>query len=170
MILLTVVAVGAATISVQAAAPPDHGMMMRMHGMHAMGMKVQAGDVPGGMHMDMMEHVATLLKLNDDQKASFKQLHEDFQAKVEPLFEQHRKLSDQLQEALAADNPDPKTVGTLVIQAQQVQQQIKAAHDDLESKVGAILTPEQKIRLEVLHDLHEGGPEGGLPPFGHPGM
>jgi Spy/CpxP family protein refolding chaperone len=164
MILLTVVLLAAATISVQAAGSEGHRIMM-MHGMHGMAMKTPGGDGLPGMRMDMAEHIATVLHLADDQKATFKQLHEDLQAKVEPLFEQSGKLSDQLEQALAASNPDPKTVGALVIQQHQIHQQIKAAHDDLMTKMSAQLTADQKVRLEVLQDMHEGGPEGGLPRF-----
>jgi Spy/CpxP family protein refolding chaperone len=166
MILLTVVLLAAATISVQAAGPEGRRVMM-MHGMHGMAMKTPGGDGDfAGMRMDMAEHMATVLHLTDDQKVTFKQLHEDLQAKVEPLFEQSRKVSDQLEQALAASNPDPKTVGALVIQQHQIHQQIKAAHDDLITKMSAQLTADQKVRLEVLQDMHEGGPEGGLPRFG----
>ncbi len=119
-------------------------------------MKMRGGH--GEMHGEMMEAHFAALGLTEDQKAAAKQLHEELRAKAEPLMEQVRERHEALQTMLDGANPDPATVGNQVIAAHQTRTQLKALHEDFKTRFTALLTDEQKEKLEQFHERH-GDPE-----------
>ncbi|HEX6899340.1 MAG TPA: Spy/CpxP family protein refolding chaperone [Thermoanaerobaculia bacterium] len=131
-----------------------HGMKMKMRGDH------------GKMHGEMMEAHFAALGLTEDQKAQAKQLHEELRAKAEPLMDQVRGHHEELQTLLDGANPDPATVGNHVIAAHKTREQLKALHDDFKTRFTALLTAEQKEKLEQFHERH-GDPGDHFRGFGH---
>jgi Spy/CpxP family protein refolding chaperone len=137
---------------------PDGGPhgKMKMRGEH------------GKMRGDMMEAHFAALGLTEDQKASAKQLHEELRAKAEPLMERLHEQHEQLQTLLEGANPDPATVGRQVITAHQTKAQLQALHEDFKTRFAALLTDEQKEKLEQFHERHgDGERRHGGPGFFH---
>lgn len=105
----------------------------------------------GGDHAAMMaEH----LGLNDSQKATLKQLHKETEAKAAPLMEQRHALMEQNHEALEAGNADATEIGTRMIAAWELGQQIRALHEEAMGKLSAVLTADQREKLGEMKERH----------------
>jgi Spy/CpxP family protein refolding chaperone len=109
---------------------------------------------PGGGPMMNIDRLADYLSLTAAQKAQVQQLHEKLKQTVEPLFEEHRRLADEVRAALDA-NEDAATVGAAVIAAHEQGKKIRAAHDQFSTDVEAILTPAQLSRWRALQDARK---------------
>ena len=108
---------------------------------------------PEGAEMHSCE-APDFLNLTADQKAQWDALHADLKKSVEPLFAQQRAAHDALHTALESANPDPTALGQQLLAIHAIERQIKSAHDAVEAKVAAILTPEQKLKLDALKSVH----------------
>ena len=104
----------------------------------------------------MLGRMARALDLTEDQKASVKALMAEQRKAVEPLRAQHRELRQQIRQQLDSGNPDPAAVGRLTIQAHTVGEQLRDARAQMKDKISALLTPEQKTRLDALEKAHGG--------------
>ena|ERR1022692_4047524 len=104
------------------------------------------------------DEMASALGLSADQKTQWDAIHQQLGASVKPLFLQHRVAEDQLQVLVEATNPDPTAVGTQFLAMRAIDKQIKAAHESTKAKIDAILTPDQKTKLDAMHSKMEGGP------------
>ncbi len=104
--------------------------------------------------------------LSDEQLAQVKQLREDFEATMDPLFEQGHALRESLRTELESDSASVETVGNLVISGHDVRNQIQATRQNLRESFEAILTPEQ---IEKLRGSRERGHRRGFGRrgFGH---
>ncbi|HKV08140.1 MAG TPA: Spy/CpxP family protein refolding chaperone [Thermoanaerobaculia bacterium] len=117
------------------------------HGPHMM--KMRHGD--SDHHAEMLaEH----LDLNASQKATLKTLQAEMNAKVEPLLEQHGQIFQQVHEALEAGNADPTELGNQMIAGWEILKQVRAAHEELLTKLSAVLNAEQKAKLEEMKERH----------------
>jgi len=128
----------------------------QMHG-HGMGMHGKA----------MADHTAFLTKalnLTADQQAAVTKLHQDLMTKAQPLMQQHHQQMAEVKTLLDGVNPDATEIGQKTIAAHATMQQLKALHDEFKTKLTALLTPDQKAKLEQLHQAH-----GDHAPFGGPG-
>jgi Spy/CpxP family protein refolding chaperone len=86
--------------------------------------------------------------LSDEQLAQVQQLREDFEATVDPLFEQGHALRESLRTELESDAPSVETVGNLVISGHDVRNQIRATRQNFKESFEVILTPEQLEKLK----------------------
>jgi hypothetical protein len=102
----------------------------------------------GGLSAACIEALA----LSDSQKASLEALRQEFASDVQTLFEQRRSLHDQIEAALEAANPDPTAIGRLVIADHGVAGQIRAAHDQFETRFKALLNSEQLTNYAALSE------------------
>ena len=127
------------------------------------------GKMRGEMRGEMMEAHFAALNLTEGQKAAAKQLHEELRAKAEPLMEQAHEQWEAVHALLDSDNPNPTEVGTRAIAAHQTRAQLKALHEEFKTRFTALLTAEQKEKLEAFHERHEGRGEmrHRFPGFGH---
>ena len=100
------------------------------------------------------------LGLNDEQKEAAKQIHEEIWAKVEPLAEQHHQQFEEILALLDAGNANATEIGQKTIAAHASMKQIEALHEEGMERFKALLTEEQKAKLETLDTEHEGGPQG----------
>lgn len=100
------------------------------------------------------ERLAEHLDLNDSQKATLKTLQAEMDAKVEPLLEQHQQIFQQVHEALEAGNADPTELGNQMIAGWEVMKQVRAAHEELMTRLSAVLSAEQKEKLETMKERH----------------
>ena len=126
-------------------------------------------DSPGGR---LLAKLALYLDLDDAQKAQAQQIFADARAQAEPIREANHNLAGQLHEALAADPPDPTAVGNLAIEIHANREQLRGIGETARTSFRAILTEEQRLRLDALRDArrifghryrgHRGDdPEGG---------
>jgi Spy/CpxP family protein refolding chaperone len=140
---LSAVLVLGATFAVQA--------QMHGHGMHGKGM--------------MAHHEAFLTKalnLTADQQTAVTKLHQDLMAKAQPLMQQHHQQMAEVKTLLNGVNPDATEIGQKTIAAHATMQQLKALHDDFKTKLTALLTPDQKTKLQQMMQEHHGhAPFGG---------
>jgi Spy/CpxP family protein refolding chaperone len=113
-----------------------------------------------GMSGQHAAKLAAALNLTADQTASLQKLQQDQQAKMQPIFAQSRQLHQQLEQALAGDNPDPAAVGQLVISAHGLRAQMKAAHQEFETAFTALLTPDQAAKFAQIKASHGPGAWG----------
>jgi Spy/CpxP family protein refolding chaperone len=112
------------------------------------------------------DHTAFLTKalnLTADQQASVKTLHQDLMTKAQPLMQQHHQQMAEIKTLLDGTNPDATEIGQKTIAAHATLLQLKSLHDDFKTKLTALLTPDQKTKLEQLHQAH-----GDHAPFGGP--
>jgi Spy/CpxP family protein refolding chaperone len=113
------------------------------------------------------DHSAFLTKalgLTADQQASVKTLHQDLMAKAQPLMQQHRQQMSEVKSLLDGVNPNAAEIGQKVINAHATRLQLKALHDDFKTKLTALLTPDQKTKLQQMEQMHRDHA-----PFGDPG-
>jgi len=96
------------------------------------------------------EVVTRFLQLSADQVNQWNVLLATREATVEPLQQQIRGAERQLAELLKGESPDPAAVGQLVIDVKELREQIGVAHQAYVQGFEALLTPEQKERLEFV--------------------
>lgn len=110
-----------------------------------------------GPHMYFMHHdghFAEELGLSAEQKAAAKQLHEELWAKAEPVMEQHHQQMEEIHTLLDAGNANATEIGQKVIAAHATRKQLEAIHEDGMERFSALLTEEQRAKLEELKDKH----------------
>jgi Spy/CpxP family protein refolding chaperone len=139
-LLITIVAVAAF------AQEPEHPGMMKRH--LAMGMG------PGS------DELASALNLSTDQKVQWDAIHQQLDASVKPLFDQHRAAEQQLNAAVDVTNPDATAVGRAFLAMRAIDKQIQAAHESTHAKLTAILTSDQKAKFDAMHAKMENGEHG----------
>ncbi len=127
------------------------------------------GRGPGGF---MVERMARLLNLSDDQKSAFQKALDAQRPQLQALHQQLRDNRSKLHDALQGDNPDPATVGRLVIQGNALMKQAKGLRDQSNQTLRGLLTPDQQAKFDALQSLRQGGfggmgGPGGFEPFGH---
>ena len=118
------------------------------------------------------EGIVSALNLSTDQKVQWDSIHQQLEASMQPLFDQHHAAEQQLNTAASASSPDATTVGRAYLAMRDIDKQIKAAHESAKSKIDAILTPDQKAKFDAIHVKMEGEhgpmmlkmhhPDGGL--------
>jgi Spy/CpxP family protein refolding chaperone len=106
----------------------------------------------GGEHH--AEMLIERLDLNDSQQATLKTLQAEMHVKVEPLLEQHRQIFEETHEALEAGNADPTELGNQMIAGWELMKQVRAAHEELLTKLSTVLTAEQKTKLGEMKERH----------------
>jgi len=131
----------------------------------------------GGRFEQRAEHVAEALKLDATQRAAFDKLRTDGMAAARPKMEQMRTLHDEVRTLLEAGSTDAQLVGSKLIAAHQLGQELKAERQAAEAEFEKLLNPEQKFAWQALKDARgsrrdgfrhgRGGFRGG-PGFGGP--
>ena len=97
------------------------------------------------------------LGLNDEQKEAAKQIHEEIWAKVEPIAEQHHQQFEEIHALLDAGNANATEIGQKMIAAHATMKQVEALHEEGMERFKALLTEEQKAKLETLEKEHPSG-------------
>jgi Spy/CpxP family protein refolding chaperone len=95
--------------------------------------------------------LAASLGLSADQKTQFDAIHQQLEASVKPLLDQHRAVEQQLNALVESPNPDATAVGTQFLAMRTIDKQIKAAHEATKQKIEAILTPDQAAKFDAMH-------------------
>jgi len=117
----------------------------------------------GGPDGGCAEALATYLTLTDAQKTAAQALQESLHATVQPLAEKERTAHEAIRAALDAASRDAAALGALTLQAYDAHKQIKAARDAFDTAFAALLTAEQKAKLECFKSVQDAlrpGPPG----------
>jgi periplasmic protein CpxP/Spy len=101
-----------------------------------------------GGHGEMAERLAEKLNLTDAQKAQARQLHEQFRAQNEPLFNAFKQTRNDLRAARQAN--DTARVDALEATLKTQKEQLKAARRAQHERFLSILTADQKAKLEAM--------------------
>ena len=108
------------------------------------------------------------LDLTEEQRTQAKAIFEEQRKASEPQRAQMHELRTQMREQLDSGKADPTAIGQLAIQAHAIGQQLREARERGHERLLAILTPEQKAKLEQMKS--ERGQHGfGRRGFGRPG-
>ena len=98
-----------------------------------------------------------VLKLENDQLEAIEALRSDFETATRPVRNQMRASSEALAGLLREDSPDAAAVGEKVIALRNLRQEIGSTRTDLVTAFEALLTGEQKERLEEWRNRHPRG-------------
>jgi len=104
------------------------------------------------------------LDLTEEQRTQAKAIFEEQRKASEPQRAQMHELRSQMREQLDSGRADATAIGQLAIQTHAIGQQLREARERSHERFVAILTPEQKAKLEQMKS--ERGNRG----FGHRGF
>jgi uncharacterized membrane protein len=90
------------------------------------------------------------LNLSDSQIQGLVQLQQQKGQALQPVAQQAAQIQQKLQQILAAPNPDPATVGQLVIAISTLGQHVQQIAGDIQKQVSNLLQPDQKTKLPPL--------------------
>jgi Spy/CpxP family protein refolding chaperone len=111
-----------------------------------------AGEAPA------LTELTQFLNLSDAQLTQLKQLRADHAALLQPNATKARELGQQLAEAMRSDNPDSARVGQLLVDIKKLREAGRDSHEALAEKSRAVLTPEQRAKLQTLEEARKLGP------------
>jgi periplasmic protein CpxP/Spy len=92
------------------------------------------------------------LDLTEEQKASFKSIMDEQRKNSEPQRQQMQALRDQIRQQLDGGKADATKVGQLTIQAHTLGLQLREQHKRAFEKFEALLTAEQKAKLDQMKE------------------
>ena len=95
--------------------------------------------------------------LSDQQVQQLVQLRKDEQQALQPVRQQLREKREALQTARQSANPDPTTVGQLVLDLQKLTQQVQSANQDYHNRALGVLDATQQSKLQDLQKGAEAG-------------
>lgn len=90
------------------------------------------------------------LDLTEEQRTQAKAIFEEQRKASEPQRAQVRALRQQMREQLDGGKADAAAIGQLAIQAHAIGEQLREARERGRERFLAILTPEQKTKLEQM--------------------
>jgi Spy/CpxP family protein refolding chaperone len=94
--------------------------------------------------------ITRYLDLNEDQVEQLTAMLEQNRAKALPLFQGIRAQHERIQALTNSANPDPTTIGNLVLSIHSDRHALGRIHAELLGDFRTILTPEQLSRYEEL--------------------
>jgi Spy/CpxP family protein refolding chaperone len=97
-----------------------------------------------------MARLKRFLALTDTQVNDIGALLRKHRQAAFPLRQDLRAGNHELQNALDTAEPNPNTVGQLVIARNGLTKQLRALNVKLQSDIAAVLTPEQKQKFEQM--------------------
>jgi hypothetical protein len=90
------------------------------------------------------------LNLADSQIHDLVQLQQQKTQALQPVVQQAAQAQQQLQQILAAPNPDPATVGQLVIAIATLGRQVQQIACNFQQQASNLLQPDQRTKLPPL--------------------
>lgn len=94
------------------------------------------------------------LDLSSEQKVKVEELFEAEKARFETLRQEGRTARQALRAAAGAQSPDPATVGSAFLRLRAHREAVKAERESTRGRLEALLTAEQRARLEGWRDAH----------------
>jgi periplasmic protein CpxP/Spy len=113
-----------------------------------------AGFGPGGGGGNL-DAAKSALGLTDAQISQLKELRTAQFEAMRPTMEQARAKQQELRQLMQSSNPDSAAVGKLMVETKALREQVKQARNDREAKALAILTPDQKTKLQTLQEAQK---------------
>lgn len=107
----------------------------------------------------MQHHDAMLTKtlgLSADQQAGLKKIHEGQAAQLQTLMAQKHQQMKDLHALLGGDNPDAAEVGQKMLDSHATGKQLKALHDDFNTKLSALLSADQLAKFQQMQAARPG--------------
>lgn len=92
------------------------------------------------------------LDLTDAQKAGVKELLAVERPKLDALRQEGRAAREALRTAAKSETPDPATVGTAFLRVDAHRKALRAERESSRQKLEALLTPEQRAKLEGIRE------------------
>lgn len=105
--------------------------------------------------------LARALELTEEQQATWKELREKHRAEMKGQLEQGRALHEALRKAAEGTSPDAAAVGKAFLALRKHQEKAKAGREAHQKELEAILTAEQKTKLEAIKALRPNQAERG---------
>src|SRR5439155_850499 len=90
------------------------------------------------------------LQLNATQRSAWDGAKAEFESSTEALFQKRHALMEQVEAALKSKSSDACSIGSNMVAAQAVGDQIRAAREALTQKQLSVLTPEQKTKYDAF--------------------
>ncbi len=136
------------------------GMTMVAAAVLAAGVAWAAAEPQGrpGRGEARFQRMAEYLGLTEEQQATWKSLHEQQKAEMEPLMQEGRELHQRLRTAMDAQSLDPAAVGAATLALKQHREKVKAAHEAFGERLKGVLNDEQKAKFDAFKTAHRGGP------------
>ena len=125
---------------------PGRGMTRLGQRMRVLGKSQRPKDMQATWSMRPIPSARFLivgLGLNEDQLSEVEKIRENGRSTIIPLFKKGRSTRKELRAQLKSDNPDPATVGALMISSRAIRPKIKAATESMKTAFKNILTEEQ---------------------------
>jgi protein CpxP len=104
--------------------------------------------------------LAEYLGLDAQQKTAWRQLQQQHRDEMKPLRDEGRDLRQKLRVAVNAEKPDAQAVGEATLALKAHREKMKASRAAFEQKLAALLTPEQKQKLDALQAARQFGRRG----------
>lgn len=93
-----------------------------------------------------------ILNLSDPQVLTLVQLQQQKAVALQPRLEQLQQHQQMLQQVLET-NPDPATVGRLVIEMTLITRQVEQAASNFQQQAFSILQPDQRTQVQSLGNV-----------------
>jgi protein CpxP len=114
------------------------------------------GHGPGGFGgpagPGMGRHLEEALGLSDDQKTQVEAIHTRQRETMKPLMDAVRQAHDAFRQAMDAANPDAAAVGSAALALHAAEKKLQAAQEATLAEIKAILTPEQRDKLDKMRE------------------
>jgi protein CpxP len=101
--------------------------------------------------------MAEVLDLSDEQQRQIKAIRESEREKAAPLREALAENRQKLHEAIQAESFDEAAVRVLAASQAQARTELIVARARMQSRINAVLTPEQRVLAEKLRPLMKKG-------------
>ena len=92
--------------------------------------------------------LAARLGLSDEQQAQVEAMRDKHRETLRPMMESARQADRSFRSALEGENPEATAVGQAALAMHAARQKVQAAHEAIREEMKAILTPEQREKLE----------------------
>ena len=111
------------------------------------------GPPPAGPQQSPDDVLKDVLGLTDAQLGQLHSLLDSRRTAAETLRTQIDAAQKALHDAVSATTPDPAAIGNAVLALQSLQKQAQSANDSFKTAFQAILTADQKTKVEAIETL-----------------
>jgi Spy/CpxP family protein refolding chaperone len=115
------------------------------------------GATPQGRGQGRAQRLADYVGLSDEQRATWKSLHEQHKTEMAPLRQEGRDLRERLRSAMNVPNPDPTAVGQATLAMKQHREKVKASEEAFEARLTSTLNDDQKAKFDAFKAANHGG-------------
>jgi Spy/CpxP family protein refolding chaperone len=111
---------------------------------------VAASVIAGERKSEERGELGGYLQLSPSQRTAWDSAKADFESSTETLFQKRHALMEQVEAALKSKSSDACGIGSNMVAAQAIGDQIRAAKETLIQKRVSVLTPEQKTKYDAF--------------------